>query len=358
MINFYDLEFKRVVLHQIVPKSDGIEHATIVPDENLFELSDEVINIIKERLARSCSKISKAFEPEILDYMGGTFFGFCEDLKSKSDAKFVSTSVDMGMLLARAQTKNNIPGGSLIFIEAMSNTFKQWYIAIKAEWNTALRYEVHNRQSIIKVLDDVFLDSSSKNFKVGAIYEKDESNMEITYPNNFFGAYFFDEQFTLDSKPAEYFYKDFLGFNLDTLPKVQSLKFYKSTDNFIRTYVDSPDRKDEFIKVLKQEFTSNEEPSINPSEFAQMYFHEPKIRDTYLNEVAPYLPEVVTKDSILFKNKLEKKKVDFPNNISISGPERTFDFSVEIINSKEQLDEINFEEDVTYIKVKGKPYFK
>jgi hypothetical protein len=240
----------------------------------------------------------------------------------------------------------------------MSNTFKQWYIAIKAEWNTALRYEVHNRQSIIKVLDDVFLDSSSKNFKVGAIYEKDESNMEITYPNNFFGAYFFDEQFTLDSKPAEYFYKDFLGFNLDTLPKVQSLKFYKSTDNFIRTYVDSPDRKDEFIKVLKQEFTSNEEPSINPSEFAQMYFHEPKIRDTYLNEVAPYLPEVVTKDSILFKNKLEKKKVDFPNNISISGPERTFDFSVEIINSKEQLDEINFEEDVTYIKVKGKPYFK
>lgn len=358
MINFYNLEFKRVVLHQIVAKSDGIEHATLVPDENLFDLNDDVTNTIKERLAKSCSKVSKAFEPEILDYHGGTFFSFCETLKEKSNSKFISRSTDVAMLLARSQTKNTIPGGSLIFIEALSPTFKTWYIAIKAEWNKALRYEVHNQRSFIKLLDDVFLDSNSKNFKVGAIFEKDEINMEIPYPNNLFGAYFFDEQFTIDSKPAEYFYKDFLGFTLDSLPKVQSLKFFKSTDNFIRSYVGDSDEKNSLLKALKQEFIINEEPSVSPTDFANLYFHEPKLKETYVNDIAPYLPPIINKDPLLIKNKLEKKKIEFPNNISITGPEKTFDLSVEFINSIEELSDEDFDGSTTIIKIKGNPYQK
>jgi hypothetical protein len=356
MVNFYELDFKRVVLHQIVPKSDGLEHATIQPDENLFELNDEVVNIIKERLAKSATKVTKAFEPEILDYSGGTFFGFCETLKEKSDSNFLATSVDIAMLLARSQTKNNIPGGSLIFIEALTKSFKTWYIAIKAEWNSALRYEVHNRKSTIKLLDDIFLDSSSKNFKVGAIYEKDETGLEIPYPNSLFGAYFYDEQFTIDSKPAEYFYKDFLGFTLDSLPKIQTMKFFKSTDNFIKTFVDSHEKKDNLLQALKQEFISNQEPHVSPLEFAQTYFHEPEVQETYMNEVVPYLPVTVQKDTTLIKNKLDKKRVEFPNNVIISGPERTFEYSVQIVNSKDELQEINFEDDVTILRIKGKPY--
>ncbi len=356
MINFYELEFKRVVLHQIVPKSDGLEHATIMPDENLFELNDDVVNIIKERLAKSASKVSKAFEPEIEDYMGGTFFGICETLKDKGNSNFIASTVDIAMLLARAQTKNNIPGGSFIFIEAQTKTFKTWYIAIKAEWNKALRYEIHNRQSTIKLLDDIFLDSSSKNFKVGAIYEKDESGFEVPYPNSLYGAYFYDEQFTIDSKPAEYFYKDFLGLTLDSLPKIQSMKFFKSTDNFIKTFVDSHESKDNLLQALKQEFMTNEKPSVSPSEFAQMYFHEPDVKNTYMNEVVPYLPKTVQKDSTLILNKLEKKRVDFPNNIALTGPERTFEYSVQIISSKSEIEDINFEDDVTILKIKGKPY--
>lgn len=358
MINFYDLDFKRVVLHQIVAKSDGMEHATVVPDENLFELSDDVVNIIKERLAKSASKISKAFEPEIIDYYGGTFFGICENLKEKGNSNFLSSSVDIAMLLARAQTKNNIPGGSFIFIEALTKSFKTWYIAIKAEWTSALRYEIHNRQSVIKLLDDIFLDSSSKNFKVGAIYEKDESGFEVPYPNSLFGTYFYDEQFSVDSKPAEYFYKDFLGFTLDSLPKIQSMRFYNNTDNFIRTFVESHEKKDSLLQALKQEFIINEEPQVSPADFAQTYFNEPEMQDTYINEVVPYLPARVTKDTTLIKSKLDKKKVEFPNNIALSGPEKTFDLSVHIINSKEELEDINFEDEVTILKIRGKPYRK
>jgi hypothetical protein len=258
--------------------------------------------------------------------------------------------------LARSQTKNNIPGGSLIFIEALTKSFKTWYIAIKAEWNSALRYEVHNRKSTIKLLDDIFLDSSSKNFKVGAIYEKDETGLEIPYPNSLFGAYFYDEQFTIDSKPAEYFYKDFLGFTLDSLPKIQTMKFFKSTDNFIKTFVDSHEKKDNLLQALKQEFISNQEPHVSPLEFAQTYFHEPEVQETYMNEVVPYLPVTVQKDTTLIKNKLDKKRVEFPNNVIISGPERTFEYSVQIVNSKDELQEINFEDDVTILRIKGKPY--
>lgn len=358
MVNFYDLEFKRVVVHQIVSKSNGMEHATVMPDQNLFELSDDVINIIKERLAKSASKISKAFEPEIIDYHGGTFFGICENLKEKGDSNFLASSVDIAMLLARAQTKNNIPGGSFIFIEALTKTMKTWYIAIKAEWTTALRYEIHNRTSVIKLLDDIFLDSSSKNFKVGAIFEKDESGFDVEYPNSLFGAYFYDEQFSVDSKPAEYFYRDFLGFTLDTIPKIQSMKFFNNTDNFIRTFVESHEQKDHLLQALKQEFIINEEPQVSPQEFAQIYFPEQEMQETYINEVVPYLPPKITKDMSLIKSKLEKKKVEFPNNVSISGPEKTFHLSVQVINSLDELEDINFEDEVTILKIKGKPYRK
>jgi hypothetical protein len=70
----------------------------------------------------------------------------------------------------------------------------------------------------------------------------------------------------------------------------------------------------------------------------------------------PYLPVTVQKDTTLIKNKLDKKRVEFPNNVIISGPERTFEYSVQIVNSKDELQEINFEDDVTILRIKGKPY--
>ncbi len=356
MINFYDLDFKRVAMHQIIAKSDGMEHASVMPDKNLFHLTDEVINVIKERLAKTTDKVSKAFVLELENYVGGSFFSYIHKLKHQSHSDFVESSVAVAELLAESQTKNSIPGGFFILIEAYTKTLEAVYIAIKAEYQSGLRYEIYEQKSTIQLLDDIFLNNSAKFYKVGVIFERPVPDSELEYPNNEFGSYLFDAQFAPDSKPAEYFYKDFLGFTADKNAKIQSLRFFKQTENFIHNYIPAFDEKNDLLTVLKQEFTTNEEEAINPIDFAKTYIHNNEIRDNYYNEVATYIPEMVVKDTSLIRSQLEKKKLTFANKVAITAPERTFDYSVRMIKSKEELDEIDWNaHEFTLIMINGKP---
>lgn len=356
MINFYELDFRRVAIHQIAPKSDGMEHGSVMPDRNLVYLSENVINVIKERLAKSTDKVSKAFVLEIENYAGGSFFSHVFKLKQKDHVQFVDISVEIAELLASTQTKNTIPGGYLILIEAYTKTEEAVYIAIKAEFQLALRYEVHEQKSTIQLLDDIFLSNSAKFYKIGVIFERTVPEEDLSYPNNEFGCYLFDAQFAPDSIPAEYFYKDFLGFTADSNSKIQSLRFFKQTENFIHNYIPEFNEKNNILTVLKQEFSSNEEPILNPVDFANSYIHNEDVRDSYFNEVATYIPEIVVKDTSLIRNKLEKKKLTFANKVTISAPEKTFDFSVKFIKSKEEADEIEWtNSDFTLVLISGKP---
>lgn len=356
MINFYDLTFRRVILHEIVAKQDGMEHGTVIPDENLFTLTDMAIDLIKERIYKASQSSSKAFELEIFDFAGGSFFGNCHNLKALNDTKFVEASISVAHLLAESQKKNTIPGGYLIFVEAFTKTGKTVYMAIKAELHKALRYEVHNQESYIKIFDDIFLSPSQKFFKIGLIYEKDEIDEDLKYPNNEYGCFFYDSQFGIDSKPAEYFYRDFLGFTTEKNAKIQSKRFYDNTYSFINKNIPQLELKNDLINVLKNEFTTNDEPEVKPLDFARMYFNDDVLNESYANEVATYLPNELPKDTSLIKAKLEKKKIAFPNKITISGPDNTFDYSVHVIKSKSELEELDLEnEEITVIKINGRP---
>lgn len=357
MINFYELEVRRAAIHTIIPKSGGAQHAHVEPDERLIDLDDNVVNLLIERLARTTQKAGKSFELEISDIGAATVFDYCEGMKSKSNEEFIHNSVEIAQLLARAQTKNSIPGGYLMVIEAVTPLKKSVYMIIKAELHDGLRYVEHSGKPILMLLDDVFFTPNTKLFKVGAIYEREEHIDFLNFPNNYFGCYLYDEQFNIDSKPAEYFYKDFLGFTTESNPKIQSKKFFETTDNFIKSYIADASAKGDLLQVLKDEFKVNDEPSVSPKEFAAAYFHDDEVRDAYTNEIATYLPQKIDKDASLFRSKLETKKVTFPNGITVSGPEKTFNISVQVIRTKEELDKIDFDNrDYTILRVIGNPY--
>lgn len=355
MINIYEITFRRVILHEISQKQDGMEHAIAIPSNELFIFSQDVEDLIKERLAKAISSTTKAFEPEIVKT--GQFFHYCERLKLQNNDDFIKTSANLAFALAESQKKNSIPCGYLIFIEGYNELGKTIFIALKAEMHTALRYEFDENKSKVKLLDDIFMTPSQKLFKVGAIYERDEERDEYSEPNNLFGSFFYDTQFSVDSKPAEYFWKDFLGFSLERNAKIQSKRFFDSTENFIKSYIETSEEKDSLMQVLKQEFVVNDEPQINPDDFSALYLQDPGIQDAYANEVAAYLPPSIEKDASLIKSKLERKKLTFPNKVVITGPEKTFEYNVEIIKHKDQIENIELESgEYTILKIIGKPY--
>ncbi len=359
MIVFENLEFNRVIIHSIIQKDRGQDTATADLDNHLLKLSDEIAEIIKDRLAKAAMKNSKAFILEVEDSSSASFYGVCKKLMHLNDEKFIDQSGEIANLLAEAQTRNSIPGGYLIIIEAKTNKLQSVYIAIKAELHEALRYEWTSDYSRLKLLEDVFLSPTMKLYKVGMIYQLDGESVDPAAepPNDKWGCFLFDNQFTPDSKPAEYFYKDFLGFSISNNPKIQSKKFYENTEKFIHENVEDFDEKMELIKGLKQEFIAGEDLTVNPNAFSDVIFNQPEVKDKYAAEVSSNLPEYVVKDTSMFKSQLEWKKIKFPNKVNISGPDNTFDYSVKIINSKDELDNIDpVNDNYTILKVLGKPF--
>ena len=81
------------------------------------------------------------------------------------------------------------------------------------------------------------------------------------------------------------------------------------------------------------------------------------IRDSYIGDVCQELPFAIVKDNSLIKNRLSKRKIDFPSNINVVGPEESFDNRVLIIDSSEDLSALEAtSQDYTILKIFGKPY--
>jgi nucleoid associated protein NdpA len=355
MIDFNDIKFKRVAMHQVLAKDADQDHSMAILDNNLFEIDESVEEIIINRLVKASKKGSKAFELEIVDSGNLSFFGFCNQMKTMEDHQFIKASGDLTQHLGTCQTTSSIPSSYVLVIHAETSLEQQVYIVIKAELNEALRYEVHNQVSMIKLLDDVFLTPNQKFYKIGCIFERYVDDLK--FPNNEFGCFLYDEQFNIDSKPAEYFYKDFLGLSTRSNAKIQSKKFYINTEKFIQNNVNHYEEKQQLLDSLRNEFLSPEFPDLEPDRFAVTHFQQEEVRDQYAQEVAPYLPSMIVKDTSLIKAKLEKRTINFPHNIKIMGPEKAFDYTVQIIHTNDEMKQVDMgEEKYTVIKILGKPF--
>lgn len=359
MVNFFDLDIKRVIMHTVLSKESGQEHAVAIESSDLLEIDENALYTILERLGDASEKKSKAFHLEIGDAHQSSFWGYAKDLRESSDPQFIQYTQKITQLLAQAQTSSSFPSGYLIIIDAVTGENKEVVIAIKAELQNAF---IHHQASL-QLLENVFLTPSQKLFKFGVIYryddfEKEELRPNLETPNDEWGCFLFDDQFRPEAKPAEYFYSDFLGFTVEHNPKIQTKKFYEATEMFIQNYVDDLTEKTDMFQQLDYEFTGNEDSQLSPDMFGSNNF-KPDLKQQYNNEIVKYLPKEINKDATLITSNLKSKKITFPNGIKIGGPQTSMESNVEVLTSNEDLKEINLSQSsYTLVKIMGKPYSK
>lgn len=356
MLDFNNLSVRRIIMHNIIAKTNSSDTATADYETNLFTVNDAVLSTIKERLINAAGRDSKAFELELGATNSGTFYDYCNDLKSLNDEGFISRSQEIADLLAESQKRSTIPGGYLIIIDSYEvETQKAIYIVIKAELHQALQYNKVNGQSQIDLLDQVFLSPSQKLYKIGILFEKTLN--ETDDPNVRFGCFLFDDQFRTDGHPAEYFYKDFLGFSVGKNSKIQSKRFFDKTENFIKSNIADIFLKRDLLNVLKSTFTINTTSLLTPAIFGRENFSDTAVLDDYFSEVVNELPSSFVKDRTLLLNQLAKKKINFPDNINITGPDDNFDNKVTILLNDSDLREIDTSNaQYTIVKILGKPF--
>lgn len=344
-------------MHHISAKKLTEETATVVYENEIIRVDQNVVETIKTRLTDAAGKESRAFELEIQDDGPGYFYHHCHNIKTLDDNDFVERTKIIAELLASSQKRNSIPGGYFIFMDAFDeNTNLAVYIVIKAEPHKVLLYKNEAGISKIELLDKVFLSPSQKLFKIAILFEKSiPLERSPIIANTHFGCFLFDDQFRTDGHPAEYFYKDFLGFSVGNNAKIQSKRFYDKTEQFIIENVADYDMKNDLLNSVKLQFNIDQNSILTPSIFAGNVLPE-NLRDLYTSQIIPNLPSTFVKDSTLIKSQLTKKKVLFPHNIKITGPNDEFDDHVQMFDGSNAEDlDINNPE-YTIIRIKGRPF--
>jgi 37-kD nucleoid-associated bacterial protein len=358
-MNFFDLDMNRIILHSIIAKEPGQESAQLQESTEIIPHDEHVVYTILERLTLAAEKKTKTFELSIGDHHESSFFGYAQELATCSNEEFISHSVKIGQILANAQISSRFPGGYLIVLDATThNTGKKVAIVIKAEPQEALTFH----ENTIHLLENVFLTPTQKFYKFGVIYElEDHQKADLpentSYPNDAWGCILYDEQFRVDSKPAEYFYKDFLGFSTENNPLIQTKKFYDKTEDFVKRFVDDLDVKENIIASLSNDLSNEANSVIVPPTFLESFELSPDTKEHYKSEIAENLPNEIEKDTRLISSNLNSKKLEFPSNIKLSGPKDSMEAQVEIIKSQEDLAKLStLQSGYTIIKIAGKPY--
>jgi nucleoid-associated protein YejK len=356
-INFNNLEIHHAVMHTVKKKEDPHETAQPEFEDEQLTLDDSVTDVIRERLINAMGKASKAFQLDILHEHNGSFYSFAESLRDADDEQFMSVSRGITSLLASSQTKTTIPGGYLLILNC-SDDLRKVLIVIKAEPHEALMKA--EGESQITLLRQVFLSPSQKLYKIGILSEREEltgTDWDDLDKNDKYEAFLFDDQFRVKSTPAEYFYKDFLGFTIEENAKIQSQRFYDITEQFIKDNFDDIDDKEGLLRILKDEFNYNQSASVSPAEFADTYFPV-ELAESYKYSTQFELPSSLIKDPVLIRNKISRRKVEFPGQLTLTGPDESFDDRVKLITGNsiyQEIEQANVAQ-FTFVRIAGRPY--
>ncbi|WP_185155584.1 nucleoid-associated protein [Rudanella paleaurantiibacter] len=349
-------------MHQIFQKENQRSHSTVRESDEVITLSSEVSDIINNRLVNSLGKSSKAFHLDIQDMREESFYGYCTKIEPNDEESFVNASKQIAHKLSKSQTKARIPGGYVIVLDC-THTVKNLpcTIVIKAEPHEAIRQNKSGEKAILEVLNDVILSPSQKLFKIGVLFErltpmfKNELGDIVLPPNDTHGCMIFDDNFKRATKPAEYFYSDFLGFSVGRNSLIQTKNFFDFTYDFIKQNVTNYKSKEDAIIALKSYLKSNNDPLLNVSKYADDFLPV-EVKSAYKGEALQHLPSAFIKETSLIQKDLETKKINFPNKVTISLPEAKYGESVKVITP----DDINIDEvmsgNCTYIRIQGKPY--
>jgi hypothetical protein len=352
-MDFRFAQINRIIMHKILGKSK-VEDARAELKHKLIVPNDEVVALLKVRLTDACGKQSNSFISEIDD--PSKFLSKTRLMKNGDDTTFIEVSQNIAKRLAHYQTSRNMKSGNLLILDGIqTNTSRYFAIVIKAEYDNVMNTVEEGEDLQIQILQEVFLSKNQKLFKIGILYEKsnDIPEGDDYNPNEFYSTIVFDENIKSNG-PAEYFYKEFLGYKLDSNEKIRTEKFYNKSLDFIKDNISDSEKRCDAVNKLVS-FLKNEQAGVMPNDYKNIYLPE-DLRDLYETTVQNQFPHAFTKDNELIKSRLKNRKVTFKGGVYLYAPADDFEQHIRFINSNEELNQLSIEPQNTIVQIYGKPY--
>lgn len=349
------ISINRLIVHKILEQKITEENSSVEFENTVINVNNKGKEILIERIINALGKQSKSFELNVELDKENSFFYFANCINKLNEEDFIFNSKEIANLLGFSQNRIGLPGGYLLIIDAFDNLNKTpLIIVIKAEQQSVLQHEIGTNS--LNVLENVFLSPAQKLFKIGILgFENYRADSIIRKEDCF--ALLFDDQFR-DGKPAEYFYKSFLGFSIDKNSKINTYKFYQETVKFINSQVKEEGDRVDFLRFLKAYLSPvSSNLLIDSIQFIKSTTLSEADKAAYITKTSELFPRAFTKDISLIKNNLSRRKINFSNDINVVGPEENFEEKVRIITDINEFKNIDFEKrDFTVILIEGKPY--
>lgn len=354
-----DLEgmtIERIVIHRVFPRKDG---KPVDPEfgEDLTELPKAGIDSLRNRLVKALGNASHGVQMDISNVEEGGFFSVAKNLMDVDQRAYVHESRRLAEMLTVAQSTRDLPGGALVIIDGKTGRDAKRYMAvIKAEVHDGFNLgAVGKKKTALSYLSDLLLTPAQRLYKIGLLWAHGEgggSKREASLSHKDYAAYVYDQQMDAngDKSAAQYFFRQFLGFEIVSTNKQQTREFYRFTKKFIAEKVSDQDKKLDLFDSLYVSLKVSQSQTISISQFAESYFsYDEKLRDEYIaNADKAGLPQqAIVKDISLLKSVLKRRKVNFSGSVTLSAPADKFKELVEI--SKEHSTE-----DRTAVFIKGK----
>lgn len=348
--SFEGLMIERIIVHRVYDKAADKSRKDPKVSAKVIRLGQEALDALQMRLQKALGSKSHGIEMSIHETTANSFFQISASMMSATEAEFIEASKVLALSLHKAQLNTSSPGGMLAIIGGrLGPGAKPFLGVIKAEPQDGFKANETDGQVDMEYIAELLLTATQRLYKIGLLTEVSSVPPAAgQYSGSNFRAFLFDHLMTATETraAAAFFYRVFLGMDIQASAKKLTQDFFELTRTFIDSSRLETDKKFELHEALRSEMRS-QEATLSVATFAVR--HLPDIaRQEYegFMQTRGFPQNSVSKDNDYIQSKLRRRRrFVFSNGIVISTPpERTEDY-MQIEN--------NAEEGVSVIRIKG-----
>lgn len=348
--SFEGLIIERIILHRVHEKATDKSRRDPKLSAKMIRLGQDALDALQLRLQKALGSKSHGIEMSIHETTANSFFQVAAGMMGGSDAEFVEASKYLALSLHKAQLTTNSPGGMLAIIGGrLGAGAKPFLGVIKAEPQDGFKANESDDQVDMEYIEELLLTGTQRLYKIGLLTEVSSTPAVAgEYRGTNFRAFLFDHLMTATETrdAAAFFYRVFLGMDIQSSSKKLTQNFFDLTRSFIDTSRLASEKKFELHEALRSEMRS-QEATLSVATFAVRHLPN-SARQEYegFMQTKGFPQNSVSKDNDYIKSKLSRRRrFVFSNGIFISTPPERAEEYMKMEESGE--------EGVSLIRIKG-----
>jgi hypothetical protein len=323
------IAMEKIIIHEVLRQNFAEEKNPPIYSEIECALNPEISTFLKDRITGSIGT-SRAYDVDFIEGSDSPIPSLIPTLMGETNGTFVDLSKKIADHLNKIQSGRS-PGGLLAILKAtMGPQNLVGILKLEREAGAQLRQIVIDGKQTFDIehLRNLILTENTRLFKI-AVFCNEPCAI---FPN---AGKICDNQLSNGQvrQVADFYLKKFLGCDLSMDPRVETKRFFDSTQKFIQENVSDPLRQTNYNLHLTS-YLSNQSKTISATKFAAASLESPD-RHPYIQYLKANDVRTgnIPKNTSLIENKLKKMVLEFENGIKIVGDQDGFSKKVKLKKS-------------------------